>query len=51
MSKASTSHSGRSGNPKVAGSSLDIVVLNAGRVKPMSLQLILVTLQTDARHY
>ena len=42
MSRASASHSDRSGNPKVAGSNPDLAFSNPGRVKPMTLKLILV---------
>ena len=42
MSKASASHSGRSGNPKVRGLNLDIAFSKSGWVNPMTLKLILV---------
>ena len=42
MSRASVSRAGRSGNPKVAGSSLELEVLISDRVKPMTLKVILV---------
>ena len=42
MSKASATHSGRSGNPKPVGSNLDVAFSNPDRVKPMSLKFKLV---------
>ena len=40
MSRATASHTGRSGNPKIAGLSLVPAALKHGRVKPMNLKLI-----------
>ena len=42
---------GDRGNLKVAGSNLDLTVLNPGRVKPMTFKLILVAPYPDAQHY
>ena len=42
MSRAPTSHSGRSGNPKISGLSLEPAGLKHDQVKPMTLTLILV---------
>ena len=42
MSRAPASHSGRLGNPKIAGSNLEPAGLKYGRVKPKTLKLILV---------
>ena len=42
MSRASASRAGRSGNPILIGSSLESLGSNPGRVKPMTLRLILV---------
>ena len=43
MSRAPASCSGRLGNLKIVGSSLQPAALKAGRVKAMTLKLILVT--------
>ena len=43
MSRASASRSGRSGNPNLVCLSADLASLNLGRIKPMTLKLILVT--------
>ena len=51
MSRTPSSHSGRSGNPKIMGSSQEHVALKPGRVKSMTLKLILVNSQPDVRHY
>ena len=41
MSEASTSRSGILGNPKVVGSNPDLAFSNPGRVKPITLELML----------
>ena len=43
LSRAPASRAGRSRNPKIMGSSPDPVDSISGRVKPMTLKLILVT--------
>ena len=40
-SRANASHSGRSGNLNIMGSNPDIAFSNPGRVKPMTLRLII----------
>ena len=47
MSRAPTSCSGRSGNPKIAGSSLEPAGLKPGRVKPRTLKLTLLGWDKD----
>ena len=42
MSRAPAFHSGRSGNPKIAGLSPDPAALKPDQVKPMTFKLILV---------
>ena len=51
MSRAPASHFGRSGNPKIAGSSPEPVGSKPDRVKPMTLKLILVASYPDTQHY
>ena len=51
INPAAISSAGRSGNLKVAGSSLDPVGLISDRVKPMTLKLILVASEPGAWHY
>ena len=43
MIRAPTSRSRKSGNPKIVGSSPEPAGLYPGRVKPMTLKLILIT--------
>ena len=42
MSRVPASHSGRSGNPKIAGSRLEPASSKPGQVKPKTLKFILV---------
>ena len=51
MSRVPTSRFGRSGNLKVVGSSLEPAGSKPGRVKPKTLNLILVASQPGAQHY
>ena len=51
LRKMLTSHIGRLGNRNLLGSNPDSVGLNPGRVKPMTLKLILVVSYPGARHY
>ena len=44
MSRVSVSRSGGLGNSNLAGSNLDLVGLNPGGVKPITLKLLLLTL-------
>ena len=46
MSRASASHSGKSANPKIVGSNLDLMVSNPDQVKSVTLKFIL-----GAQHY
>ena len=43
MSRAPALYAGRPGKPNLMGSNPDLADLNPGRVKPMTLKLILVT--------
>ena len=51
MTKMLASRFGRLGNPKVAGSNPDLVFLNPGQIKPMTLKSILVASYPGAWHY